>query len=955
MKFLKPLAVAFLLPATFSSLQAKSNFNATLSTEIQRVLSQDTLAWNSPLPFDQDVKVGKLKNGFTYYIRRNVEPEKRVTMYLGVKVGSILEKEEERGLAHFLEHMNFNGLKHFPKNALVDYLQKAGVRFGSDLNAYTSFNETVYQLPIPSDDPELVKNGLQVMRDWAQDALLKSDEIDKERGVIMEEMRGGRGAGQRIQDQMLPVFFNGSLYSNRIPIGTEQVVTGFDHKLIREFHQRWYRPELESIIIVGDINAQEIEKEVIRLFSDMKVQKNPAPRKEYKIDLLNKNQFKVITDAEMPQTIMRMLIKHPKTEIRSVGDYRTSLLQGVFNQVINARLREIAQKPDSPFLQGVVSIDDLMGLLNTMMLATVPKPDKLEESAKTVYRELKRFEKYGITETEFQRAITMYAKSNEMAYQERDKVKSDTYVNNYLNHFLNGEPALSIEDDYQLTKQLLPTLTLKEVEAVGNKYYAETNRDIVIVGPEKDKDKMPTEAEVNAWFAEVAKEDLLAYEDKVSDLPLLAKEPVKGAVSSVKSLDAIGSKELVLSNGVKVVLKPTNFKNDQILISAFSDGGHSLYDDKDFFEASNAAGFVSSSGVGQLNSVEIRKYLAGKNVRVSPYINERNEGISGNTDKEGLKTTFELIYGYFTQPRLDDDIFQGIVAQIVASMANRENEPGFVFQSAINKALYGDNIRKNSPSPEQVQSIDKNRTLEIFKERFADASDFTFTIVGSFTEDEIKPYLEQYLASLPSSHTAEEARDLKLVPPAKGVNVVVKKGKEAKVQVSLAYLGDYNYSEEENFNMDALESVLTIKLLERLREDESGVYGTGASASYSKFPTGRYSFNIGFGTAVDKYESLINSAIDEINKIKQNGPTQVDLDKFIIEKTRQYELDLKENGFWLGQISGAYRLKEDPTETLKYLENLKKVSISSVKAVAEKYLKEDRLFKFILLPEAEGK
>ena len=951
MKFLKPLAVAFLLPATFSSLQAKSNFNATLSSEVRTILSQDTLAWSSPLPFDKDVKVGKLKNGFTYYIRKNTEPEKRVTMYLGVKVGSILEKEEERGLAHFLEHMNFNGLKHFPKNELVDYLQKAGVRFGSDLNAYTGFNETVYQLPIPSDDPELLKNGLQVMRDWAQDALLSSDEIDKERGIIMEEMRGGRGASQRMQEQMLPVLLNGSLYSNRLPIGTEEVVMGFKHQLIRDFHQRWYRPDLQSIIIVGDIDPQQMEKEVVRLFSDMKVVKKPAERKQFGIDLLNKNQFKVITDPEMPQTVARILIKHPKSEVKSVGDYRTSLIKGVFNQVINARLREISQKPDAPFLQAFVSVDGVLDVFDAMTLVAVPKPNQLEASIQTVYRELKRFEQFGITESEFQRAIAMYSKSNEMAYHVRDKVKSDTYVNNYLGHFLRGEAAMSIEQDYQLTKQLLPSLTLKEVEAIGNKYYAETNRDIIIMGPEKDKDKMPDEAIVNNWLGSVNKETLTAYEDQVSDLPLLSKEPVKGTIKSVKAIDAIGSKELTLSNGVKVILKPTTFKNDQILISAFSEGGHSLYDDKDYFNASNAAGIVNSSGVGQLNAVEIRKYLAGKNVGISPYISERFEGVSGSTDKEGLKTAFELIHAYFTEPRLDEDIFQGIIAKTIASMENRESEPRFVFQTAINKALYGDNIRKNNASPEQIKSISKERTLEIFKERFADASGFTFTIVGSFNEEDLKPYLEQYLASLPSSNKPEEARDLKILPPAKGVEVVVNKGKEAKAQVSLAFLGDYTYNDDENINMDALESVLSIKLLERLREDESGVYGTGASASYSKFPTGRYSFNIGFGTSLDKYQSLINSALDEINKIKKNGPTQVDLDKFIIEKTRQYELDLKENNYWLGEISGAYRLKEDPTATLKYLEKLKKVNISSVKAVAEKYLKEDKLFKFILLPE----
>ena len=951
MKFLKPLAVAFLVPATFMSLEAKTSFKSNISNHALEILKQDTLKWDSPLPFDNTVKVGTLKNGFKYYIRRNVEPEKRVTMYLGIKVGSILETEKERGLAHFLEHMNFNGLKHFPKNALVDYLQKAGVAFGSDLNAYTGFNQTVYQLPIPSDDPELLKNGLQIMRDWSQDALLQTDEIDKERGVILEEMRGGRGAQQRMQDQFLPLLFNNSLYSNRLPIGTEAVVGGFKHDLIRDFHKRWYRPDLQSLIVVGDIDVDQIEKEVVRLFSDMKIEKKPVERKEFNIPLLNKNQFKLVTDPEMPQTVAQIIIKHPKRDIKTVADYRTSLLEGIFNQVINNRLSEIAQTPESPFLQGAVSIEGLFDQFHGMSIVAVPKPNKLEESVTSVVRELKRFEKFGISKSEFDRAITSYAKYNEMSYIERDKKKSDSYVNAYLNHFLNDEAALSSEDNYHITKQLLPSLTLKEVEAIGNKYYADINRDIIILGPEKDKDKLPNEAKVLSWLAALDNENLTAYEDKVSDLPLLKNTPIKGTIISENSLTSIKAKELILSNGVKVILKPTDFKNDEILITGFKSGGTSLANESEYLSASNAASYVNGSGLGQLNNVELTKYLSGKHVSISPSINERSQSINGKSDKEGLKLAFEMIYGYFTEPRLDDNIFKAGIDATIASMENRDDDPGFVFKNTINKALYGSNIRRNIPSKEQILTIDKDQALKFYKERFADASDFTFTIVGSYSEEEIKPLLELYLASLPSTNSKQEAKDLKILPPSKGFETIVKKGKEEKAQVSLAFMGDYNYSDEENASMDALESVLSIKLLERLREDESGVYGTGASVSYSKFPTARFSFGIGFGTSIDKYKSLINSALDEINKVKKDGPTQVDIDKFIIEKSRQYEIDQRENRYWLGQINAAYSLKEDPARSLKYLENLKKVNINSIKEVANKYLKEDKLFKFILLPE----
>lgn len=949
MKFLKPLAVAFLLPATFVSVDARPS---TLHPEAKVILAKDSLKWNTPLPFDNEVKVGKLKNGFTYYIRKNTEPEKRVTMYLGVKVGSILETEKELGLAHFLEHMNFNGLKHFPKNELVDYLQKAGVRFGSDLNAYTGFEQTVYQLPIPSDDPELLKNGLQVMRDWAQDALLTTEEIDKERGIVLEEMRGGRGAGQRIQDKTLPVLLNGSLYSKRLPIGTEEIITNFDPEVIREFHKRWYRPDLQSIIIVGDIDPVQMENEVKRLFGDLKVPKKPVERKKYSVSLTNKNQFLVVTDPEMTVTVGQIIIKHPEEKVKTVGDYRTLIMKNLFNQMIGSRLRELSQKPESPFLQAGISIGSLFGGIDNLSLSYVAKPGQLEDATKAVVRELERFEKYGFTETEFQRALSSLTKSNETQYIERDKRKSDSYVESYLSHFLEGDATLGNEDRYQITKQLLPSITLKEIEAVGRRFYADNNRDIIIISPEKDKASMPTESIVNSWLAAVNKENLTAYEDQVSVLPLLAKQPTtKGEIISTKAIDPIGTKELVLSNGVKVLLKPTSFKNDQILITAFSPGGTSLYSDIDYFSASNASSLVNGSGLGQLNASELRKYLTGKNVNISPSISERSEGISGYTDKEGLKTAFEMIYGYFTEPRIEDDIYQSTIAKILSSMENREDDPSFVYGEAIRKTLYGNNLRRVSPSAEQIKSIDLNRALEIYKDRFADASDFTFIIVGSFTEDEIKPYLEQYLANLPSTNRKEKALDLGIKEPAKGTEVIVKKGKEAKSQVVMLYAGDFNYSEQEKLNFQALESALQIKLLERLREDESGVYGVGARGSASKNPTPRYSVQIAFGTSVEKYPILIASALDEVNKIKKNGPTQLDLDKFLIEQRRQLELQLKENNFWLSQISGSYQLEEDPTAILRRLDDLNKITVESIKDVANKYLVEDRMFKFILLPE----
>lgn len=948
MNVIKPITLAFLLPALMQFGHATpTGMNATPRS----ILQTDTSSWNSPLPFDKEVKTGKLENGFQYYIRKNVEPKDRVTMYLATKVGSVLETEDQLGLAHFLEHMNFNGLKHFPKNELVDYLQKAGVRFGSDLNAYTGFDQTVYQLPIPSDDPELLKNGLQVMRDWAQDALLAEDEIDKERGIVLEEMRGGRGAMQRMQDQYLPVMLNNSRYAKRLPIGTKASITNFPYEQLRKFHSDWYRPDLQAIIIVGDIDIAAMETEVKRLFSDLKTPSSVTKREEYKVPLLDKNQFIAITDPEMTYTIGQISVKHPEAKVKTVGDLRTSLLKSVYNSMVNARLSELGQSAESPYVQAGVSIGEFLGGLDAYDAYFVAKPKAFETGFKALVQELERVQRHGFAATEFARAVAAIDKNVETSYIERDKKKSDSYVDTYLNHFLKDTPALGNEDSYALLKQLLPTLTLKEVEAIGNQYYLDTNRDVVIMAPENEKESLPTEEIVNSWFKEVQGLDIKPYDDKVSELPMLESEPQAGVISSSKAIDAIQATEIMLSNGVKVVLKPTTFKNDQILINAFSPGGTSLYSDQDYYSATLAGSLVNSSGVGQLSTIELQKYLSGKNVNISPYLSERSEGLTGYSDKEGLKTAFEMIYGYFTAPRIENDVFLSTLTKSKSMRANREDDPQFVFSKEVMSALYNGNVRRTPFDIAAYDKVNQARALEIYNERFADASDFVFTIVGSFDINEITPYLEQYVASLPSLGRDEQAKDLGIYEPEKGFEKVVHKGKEEKATAVLTYYGDYTYNEQENLNMKALESVLTIKLIERLREEESGVYGTRASASMSKLPKNRFSFTVQFGTGVDKYESLIASTLDEIGKVKNNGPLATDLEKFKIEERRQLELSLKENSFWLGQISSAYMYDKDPTYVIRYLEELDKVTVESVKAVADKYLKEDRLFRFILLPD----
>ncbi|MEJ6982484.1 insulinase family protein [Pedobacter sp. P351] len=903
------------------------------------------------LPLDTAIKTGKLKNGFTYYIRRNTEPKNRAQLYLAVKVGSILENDDQRGLAHFMEHMSFNGTKNFPKNELVNYLQKSGVRFGADLNAYTSFDETVYQLPIPTDDPELFKNGMQIMRDWAQDASLDLSEIEKERGVVLEEKRLGKGAGERMQNKYLPMMLNNSRYSNRLPIGTEEVLKGFKPATLKQFYNDWYRPDLQALIVVGDINVKEVEQMIIAKFSDLAKPSNPRPRTEYSIPLLNKNQFIAVTDKEFPYTVVQILIKHPETKLKTTTDLRNGNIRSLYNQMMGARFSELMKQANPPFLQAGSSIGSFLAGLDVASAVVYAKPGELEKGLKAVLAETERVKLYGFTQTELDRAKQSYLTSMEASFKEKDKTSSETYVDEYVRLFLDGEASPGIQYEYNFAKDVIPGITLGEINALAKKYLVDKNRDVLIMAPEKDAASLPTEATVNKWLSEAKNDKLTAYVDQVSDKPLLEVKPKAGKVISEKNIKEIGVSELTLSNGIKVILKPTDFKNDEINFNAFSPGGTSLYSDADYQSAAFASTIVARGGVGEFNSIQLPKFLSGKRASVSPYISERTEGINGFAAPKDLETALQLTYLYFTAPRKDAEMFQSMISQQRGALANRSSDPNSVFADTISAVLGNYNIRRTGPTLEKLEQINLDRAFEIYKDRFADASDFTFTFVGSFKIEEIKPLLEQYLGSLPSKTRTEAARDLGIVPPAGKISKVVYKGQEPKATVRLIFSGDYIYNEDTNNQLDALGEVLQIKLIERLREEESGVYSPGARMSYSKSPRNRYSFTVSFGSAPENVDKLVSATLDEINKVKANGAQAGDIEKFIAEERRSTETQLKQNGFWLGYLSSQYQNNESPVQVLTYLDSLKKITPAGLKDIANKYLSGNNLIKFVLLPE----
>jgi zinc protease len=543
----------------------------------------NTIAQQSKsLPLDPAVHTGKLSNGLTYYIRHNTEPKNRVVMYMVNKAGSVLEDEDQRGLAHFTEHMSFNGTVHFPHNELINYLQKAGVRFGADINAYTSFDETVYELPLPSDKPDILNTGLEIMHDWAQSATLDPTEIDKERGVVLEEKRLGKGAGESMQRVYWPVLLNNSRYAVRIPIGLDTVLDNFKRPIIARFYHDWYRPDLQALIIVGDINADSLERVVKATFSDLKNPVHERVRTKYTVPLNGKNQFVAVTDKEMTSTVAEVIIKHPLPPLRTATDYRRAIMQNLFNQMLDERYAELSRKADPPFVQGGGEISDFIGGLDSYDASVVAKPGELERGFKAVWRETERIRRFGFTPTELARAKTAYLNGMEESLKEKNKTSSESFVKEYQAYFLKDIAAPGISAEYALTKNALPGITLAEVNNLTKEYITNNNRDILIMAPDKDKGTLPNEVTVNGWLKSVEAENLGPYKDEVSSKPLLATAPIPGQIKSDQQEGDLHIITLTLSNGLKVVLKPTDFKNDRILFSAFAPGGTSLYGNADF-------------------------------------------------------------------------------------------------------------------------------------------------------------------------------------------------------------------------------------------------------------------------------------------------------------------------------------------------------------------------------------
>jgi zinc protease len=905
----------------------------------------------SLLPMDSRVKTGVLPNGLKYYIMKNAEPKNRAQLRLMVKAGSVLENDEQQGLAHFMEHMNFNGTKNFPKNELVNFLQKSGVRFGADLNAYTGFDETVYMLPVPTDSMEVFKKGMQILEDWAHNATLDPSEIDKERGVVLEESRTGKGAQARMRDKYFPIILNNSQYAKRLPIGKDDILKNFKYDVLNQFHKDFYRPDLEGVAVVGDIDVAMVEKMIIEKFSGIKNPENKKERIKYNIDLSGSTDVAIITDPEQPNTIIQIINKQPKRKDVTLQDRREGMVRSLFNQMLSSRIQELTQKADPPFQFGYAGYGGFLGNLDAFTSYVVAKGGNVEKGMKAILEETERAKKFGFMASEFARAKTSYMVGQERAYKEKDKTDSEQLAEGLVGAFTEDENLTSPDFSYEFTKKYLDGIKLEEVNALGNVLITKENRAVIVMAPEKDKATLPTEAQIRDWLY-TAGSNVTAYVDATIDKPLIAKLPTGTKVTATKQIPEVGVTEYTFGNGVKAVLKPTDFKNDEIMFGAYSFGGTNLYSDVDADNARLASTIAAVGGVGEFSAVNLRKMMTGKVARVFPYITGTTENFNASTNPKDFETSLQLVYSYFTQPRFDGEVIKGFMANQRDALANQQKTltPEKVYNDSLSAILSNYAPRNMPMTLARMEKIDVNRAFEIYKERFADASDFTFFFVGNFKNEEIKPLLEKYLGGLPSTKRKETFKDLGIRPPKGKVEKTLYKGTEAKARVTMVWSGDAETSPENDTQVEALSEVLEIKLIEKLREEESGVYGVGVSGSTQKIPAKRYNFRIAFQCAPENVEKLVNRTLAEIQKIKDLGAEAGDIEKFKAETQRQTETQLRDNGFWLGYLQGQYQDGDDVKDVLKENERMKKVTIESTKMAAKKYFA-DNFIKVIMLPE----
>ncbi|EEF88985.1 M16 family metallopeptidase [Bacteroides cellulosilyticus] len=878
-----------------------------------------------PLPVDKNVRIGQLDNGLTYYIRHNKLPENRAEFYIAQKVGSILEEPQQRGLAHFLEHMAFNGTKNFPGDdkglGVIPWCETVGIKFGTNLNAYTSIDETVYNISnAPIDRTGVLDSCLLILHDWSNYILLKDDEIDKERGVIREEWRSRNSGMLRVYTDLLPTIYQGDKYADCMPIGSIDVINNFPYKDIRDYYHKWYRPDLQGIVIVGDIDVDTVEAKLKAVFADVQKPVNPAERTYYPVTDNKEPIVAIGTDKEVDDPSIEIYFKQdatPDSEKNNVGYLASQYMTSMISSMLNARLSELVQSANPPFTRASSYYSDFFvaKTKEAFALSASSKADGIETALKTLLQETERARRFGFTESEYARARANYLQSLESAYNEREKTKHGSYVREYVQNFLNGEPIPGIEAEYAMMNQLAPNIPLQAMNMVMQQLVPDSNQVVIIAGPAKEGLKYPTKEEVINLLKGMKDLDLQAYVDKVSDEPLMKEAPKGGKIISEKEGDIYGSTKLVLSNGVAVYVKKTDFKADEIRMKGTSLGGKSIFPDKDALNFAVMDNVIAVGGLGNFSQVDLTKVLAGKKVSVNAGLGATTENVFGTCSPKDFETMMQLTYLTFTAPRKDAEAFESFKNRMKAQLESAQANPLSSINDSLQKAMYNNHPRVVMMKPEMVDQIDYDRILEMYNDRFKDASDFTFYFVGNIDLETAKPLIAEYLGALPAINRKETFKDTKM-DIRKGVykNEYAKEQQTPTATIVFLYSGKAPYTLKNDILLSFATQVLDMVYTEEVREKEGGTYGVNCYGDLQKYPKEQLMLQIVFQTDPAKKDKLAGIVVDELKKLAAEGPSDVHLQKVKEYMLKKYADNQKENGYWMNNLNDYFYYGMDMTE-----------------------------------------
>ena len=919
---------------------------------------------DAPLAFDPTVVRGTLSNGLVYYVKHNEEPRERIHISLIVKAGSILEEEDQRGLAHFVEHMAFNGTERFAKHEIIEYLESIGSNFGPDLNASTGFDSTRYFLEIPADDPEILETAFQILSDWAFAITFAPEEVELERGVILEEWRLSRGFGARFSDNWFPLIFGDSRYTERAPIGLPEVFENAPAQRLVDFYERWYRPDLMAVIAVGDFDIELIEAKVRQYFAPPPEGEAgqtaaaggpPTDRPRYGVPEHDEPRVNVFSDPEAPGTQMYLLRKLPPESGDDVAALRRLIVERLAFMMVNARLFERGQAEDPPYLGTVALRGAFVEAIDVVQFAAWVEQDGVEEGFAALLEETQRARQHGFAESELAREKTNLLSEVERVYKERDQRESAALSQEYTDHFLSGTPAPGIEAEWALYQALVPEISLADVDAVAATWSEPGNTVLLVMRPEGSGDKSDEEleSELQAQLAAADTLEVDPYEDEVADVPLMATIPTAGTIESEEQIESIDAVKWTLSNGITVFAKQTDFKNDEIVFGAFSPGGHSLVDDADHVSATYAAQLANGSGVGPHDNVALDKLLAGKRVSVAPFISELREGFNGRSSPEDIETLFQLIHLYATAPRLDPVYFSNFLTSLRTSAETRADQPDAVFSDALNTAYSQGHFRRRPLTLELLDELSLERAEAVYADRFADLGDATFVFVGAFEWESLRSLAATYLASLPTTGRVEQWRDIGVERPSGLEEIVVRSGIEPRSRTAVVFAGDMEWSRQEALTLRVMAEMLQIRLREQLREALGGTYSVGTISRASRVPEPEYLVYVIFGSDPARADELFDAIFDEFAWLRDGGEQDyLDTVKELLRTPREEQL--RENSFWVNQIESVAQRGGEFSGILEFEERLDAVTLEQVSAAARLYLTDDRYLRVVLLPDEDG-